>query len=276
MQLRPLAIVWASCALAPSAGAAQESVAQIPPVTGLTLVSTLQFSEGDRDDVVELKRVDSAGIHYVWRFVEIHRDGDTIVDVLERRVRANDLAGAPRVDWVFAAGDDLERPGHTAWSISSAVYVALRDQGSARFTTVGVDTTAGIVGAFGGRRAPRRVRHKGTLARVSPKPAPFPLLLDGRRVMVPALHLRGALADGARTDDLDLWVLADSAHPLLLKAVRTAHVFQVTQVNLPVEPAIRAGAASAGGVLERQLTTSCRVELPGVGLAFPDHVRQTA
>src|SRR5688500_18671650 len=129
---RSFAILCALYPLAPTAGLAQERLSQVLPVTGLTLVSTLQFPEGDRDDVVELTQVDSAGIHYVWRLVEVWRDGDTVIDVRERRVRAKDLAGAPRWDPIFAPGDDLERHGYTAFSISSVAYCTLMVQGSTR------------------------------------------------------------------------------------------------------------------------------------------------
>jgi outer membrane protein OmpA-like peptidoglycan-associated protein len=117
------------------------------------------------------------------------------------------------------------------------------------------------------------VQYKGTLTRVSPDPDPFPLLVDGRRVTVPALHLRGDFADGARSAAMELWVVADSAHPMLLKAVKGSNVFQMVRVNFPL-PA--SGAAATGGAgtlrmgafLERELDTACRVELPGVYFAF--------
>lgn len=254
---------------APRLAAAQASVAQIRPITGLTLVSTFRHPDGERDDVVELKHVDSTGIHYVWRLVEIWSNGDTVVDVRERRVRANDLLGAPRLDPVFATGDALERPGYTAFSISSAAYVALRDEGRMRFTLTRIDTTSGLIGALVGRGAARRSRYKGTLTLVSSRPAPFPLLVDGRRVSAPALHLRGDFTDGPRSVATELWVLADSVHPLLLKAATGADVFQVVRVDSPL-PA--AGAEHPGdrpaGALEQQLEAACRVELPGIYFAF--------
>ena len=265
--MRPTVLVLLACASAPTWVAAQERLTQIRPVTGLTLVSTFRHPEGERDDVVQLKRVDSAGIHYVWRLVEIWSDGDTVVDVRERRVRANDLLGAPRLDPVFATGDALERPGYTAFSISSAAYVALRDEGRMRFTMTWIDTTSGPLGALVGRGAARRSRYKGMLTRVSPEPAPFPLLVDGRRVSVPALHLRGDLADGPRRVTTELWVLADSANPLLLKAATGADVFQMVRVDAPMTAAAHPGDGP-GGALEQQLATVCRVELPGIYFAF--------
>ncbi len=259
-------VAWAS----PLAwSAAQESVPQIRPVTGLSLVSTFGSPKGDREDLIELKRVDSGGIHYVWRFVELLNNGDTITELRERRVRTNDLAGAPRLDPVFASGDALERPGFTAFSLSSAAYVALRDRGSLRFTTTMVDTAAGILGSLGGRAAARRARYKGTLTRVTPGSAPFPLLLDGRRVTVPALHLRGDFADGARRAVQELWVLADSSHPLLLKSVIGADVFQMVRVDHPRAPSDAGGSiGGTGGSLELGLAAECRVELPGIYFAF--------
>jgi outer membrane protein OmpA-like peptidoglycan-associated protein len=270
---RAIALAGVACLGASPPVPAQERIAQIRPVTGLTLVSTLQSPQGDREDLIELKRVDSAGIHYVWRLVEFWHDGDTVGDVRERRVRANDLAGAPRWDPIFAPGDALERPGFTAFSISSAVYVTIRHRGSARFTATMADTTAGALASLGMRGTRRRVQYKGTLTRVSPDPDPFPLLVDGRRVTVPALHLRGDFADGARSAAMELWVVADSAHPMLLKAVKGSNVFQMVRVNFPL-PA--SGAAATGGAgtlrmgafLERELDTACRVELPGVYFAF--------
>jgi outer membrane protein OmpA-like peptidoglycan-associated protein len=253
---RSVALAGAACAAASLPVAGQERIAQIRPVTGLTLI--------------ELKRVDSTGIDYVWRLIEFWRDGDTVGDVRERRVRANDLAAAPRWDPIFAPGDGLERPGYTAFSISSAVYVTLRDRGSARFTATMPDTSAGALASFGVRGAARRAQYKGTLTRVA-QPGPFPLLVDGRRVTVPALHLRGDFAAGTQSAAIELWVLADSAHPLLLKSVRGRTVFQMVRVDSPT-----AGAAAPSGVgtlrlgtqLERELDTQCRVELPGVYFAF--------
>jgi hypothetical protein len=92
-----------------------------------------------------------------------------------------------------------------------------------------------------------RARYKGSLTSVTRTPTPFPLLVDGRRVTVPALHLRGSFAKGLQRREYDFWVLADSAHPLLLKTVVDNHVFQLVRVNFPFD--WPAGAAAGTGVL---------------------------
>jgi outer membrane protein OmpA-like peptidoglycan-associated protein len=304
-----LAVLVAAMTAPPSD--AQETVCRIPLVPGLILLSTLQFPDGDRENVVELASVDSSGVRYSWRLLEIRKSGDTLAAAFVRHVRANDLAGAPRLDQIFKPSDPEQRPGYTAFSISSAVYQTLRDRGTAPYSVTDLESAGGVfdavTNAVAGGVVQERVRYKGTLTRVSEQPAPFPLLVDGRRVMVPTLHLRGSFAKGPKRQEYEFWVLGDSAHPLLLKSVVDGHVFQVTRVNFPsdwagggvamadaagsegnptgtgtgaIPPAdgagsgggtggIGAGSGTAGaGMLERQLGTVCRIELPGVYFAF--------
>jgi outer membrane protein OmpA-like peptidoglycan-associated protein len=103
--------------------------------------------------------------------------------------------------------------------------------------------------------------------------------VDGRRVSVPALQLKGTFAKGLQRLEYEFWVLADSAHPLLLKTVVRDHLYQLVRVNFPVDgPEGPAGTLAAGdgdggagggvAALERELDTACRIELPGVYFAF--------
>jgi len=262
--LSPLALMISIPALGVSPGATQETVSRIPLVPGLTVLSTLHSAEGDRENVVELLSVDAGGVGYAWHMLEVRRAGDTIMETFQRHVSGNDLAGAPRLDPVFATGED-RRPGYTAVSISSAVYGQLRTQGTAPYSITALESAGGIFGAVatanGSGGAQQRMRYKGTLTRVSPDPEPFPLLVNGRRVRVPALRLKGDFTAGLRRQQYELWVLADSAHPLVLKSVGRGE-FQVVRIDFPVD------AAGSGAALERELETACRIELPGVYFAF--------
>jgi outer membrane protein OmpA-like peptidoglycan-associated protein len=147
------------------------------------------------------------------------------------------------------------------------------------------------------------VRWRGTLATATPGTVPFPVLLNGRRVQLRTLHLRGDFTARQGRWQPQLWVLADSTYPLLLKWVgafrETGNVLQTTRIDLPLEPllvdgvaageglllvgreglgpargarvaAAAAGEAGAAGAaaLERELAAACRVELPGIYFAF--------
>ncbi|MFL5492745.1 MAG: OmpA family protein [Gemmatimonadales bacterium] len=82
------------------------------------------------------------------------------------------------------------------------------------------------------------------------------------------MHLKGSFADGLRRAEWDLWVLADSAHPLLLKSVFGEDVFQMVRADLPGRLAAQDGGLLDPRPLKTALDESCRLELPGVYFAF--------
>jgi OmpA-OmpF porin, OOP family len=249
--------------------AGQDPVVRIPLVSGLALGSTLHSAAGEREDLLEILSADTGGVHYAWHERTITREGDTTTGFRKRFVRANDLAGAPRFDDLFGR-EEVKRPGFTAVSVSSAVYRQLRDAGTSPYSMSMTPPTAGeaSAAAVAALLTPARVRYKGTLTRVSPASEPFPLIVNGRRVTVPALRLRGSFTDGLRNAEWDAWVLADSTHPLLLKSVLGDAVFQMVRADLPADRSGPGGVLLEGKVLEEELDASCRLELPGVYFAF--------
>jgi outer membrane protein OmpA-like peptidoglycan-associated protein len=125
------------------------------------------------------------------------------------------------------------------------------------------------------------VRWRGTLSLASPTPAPFSLLVNGRRTEVSALHLRGNFTAKGRRFEPEVWVLADSTYPLLLKWVghsaQPTNVLQTVRVDFPVgEAGGTVPGAKGGGELELALKAECRVELPGIYFAFNSAVLDPA
>jgi outer membrane protein OmpA-like peptidoglycan-associated protein len=244
--------------------------ARIPLVTGLVLGSVLHSPLGEREDVIEIRSADATGAHYDWHERTIQANGDTVEGARKRFVSAADLAGAARFDDVFGPKEQ-ERPGFTALTLSSAVYRELAGDGSAPFSLMvapqDARRTAVTSTALDALFTAGRVRYKGTLTKVSPAPEPFPLLVDGMRTELPALHVKGAFASGLKRTDWDLWVLADSAHPLLLKSVLEGDVFQVVRADLP-DHSVKKGSTIESRMIEAELVKRCRIEIPGVYFAF--------
>ncbi len=242
----------------------------VPLVTGLVLGSVLHSPIGEREDVIEIKSADAEGVHYLWHERTIQANGDTTDGFRKRFVSAADLAGAPRFDDIFGPKEQV-RPGFTALTLSSAVYRQLADTGSSAFSMMVVPrearqtvlTSTAIDALFTAGRA----RYKGTLTKVSPGPETFPLLVDGVRADLPALHVKGAFASGMKRMEWDLWVLADSAHPLLLKSELEGDVFQMVRADLPQTSAAR-GRSIEAKEIEREMVKRCRIEIPGVYFAF--------
>ncbi len=114
-----------------------------------------------------------------------------------------------------------------------------------------------------------------------PTPAPFSLLVNGRRTEVSALHLRGNFTAKGRRFEPQIWILADSTYPLLLKWIghssQPTNVLQTVRVDFPLAEAGGSGPAGhGGGELEATLKEECRVELPGIYFAFNSAVLDPA
>jgi outer membrane protein OmpA-like peptidoglycan-associated protein len=206
--------------------------------------------------------VDGKGVTFVFRYRERSSAGDSTADSASRFVSATDMASAPRLNTVFVAKQLEETPGYTAFTISRAVYNRVRAEHEVRYTTMGVDSSA-IVPGVGGQIA-ARVPYRGTLSLANDKTETVPVLLNGRRVALPAIHLRGRFAYQERHSDFDLWVLADSANPLILKTTKSARTYQTVRIDYTDAEAGKMALHEMEGDLKRL----CRMELPGVYFAF--------
>lgn len=263
-----LAAVIATVATGASAWA--QSSPSIPLVSGLTIVSALRFPEGDRENIVVVTEASRAGARYTWSFDQ--HDGGSASSgphrgEFRRFVRASDLAGAPRLDQVFLSNGQEESPGFTAFSISRAIYRRLQTTKQVPYTVTSVEGGGplGGIGQFGNLLS-SRITMRGSLALASPRPEPMPMLLNGQRVSVPTLKLTGTFSYHGKSGETDLWVVADSTHPLIVRVVNGKDVLQTIRIDLP----------AADAPLERALATACRAELPGIYFAFNSAVLDPA
>jgi outer membrane protein OmpA-like peptidoglycan-associated protein len=281
---------------------AQAPVGRIPMGTGATIVQTLSTTNADRESVHRVRLASDSGLHYEWRLEEVHDTGDTLRQEFRYLEAWADLADAKRVRFFHDAKAPEAHPGYTMHALSRATYRRLREGKPDSVQIMYVDEVPGSaqlrsLGFGGARMTP--VRWRGTIAPAAPDPVLFPVLLNGRRVQLRALHLRGDLTARQGRWQPQLWVLADSTYPLILKWIgafrETDNVLQTTRIDLPLllltadgaaggdgvllvgreglgpsrEAVIGAGADAAGAAaLEGELAASCRVELPGIYFAF--------
>src|SRR6185437_5620073 len=97
------------------------------------------------------------------------------------------LRNATRLHTVFRPDDQADYPGYTAFSLSTAAYESLRASGTTPFTVTALPGSAAGFALPGDRKC------KGALTLATPRPGNFALIVNGRRVSVPALHLRAEL-----------------------------------------------------------------------------------
>jgi outer membrane protein OmpA-like peptidoglycan-associated protein len=246
-----------------SALGAQATSPRIPLVRGLAFVQTLHMPEGDRESLVTVDDTSATGVRYTWRFLEVHVAGDSVRDTVHIEVTTSDLAAAPRWLEVRQPGEPPLHPGYTSFSFSTATYRQLASEGTVRYQIRSIpwgNALTAKLGELGIGSGQQIVTWRGTLARVA-LADPFPILLNGHRTQVPALHARGQFtSSGSLTPwNLEFWVLADSVHPLLLKVSASDRVLQTVRVDLPDRQRAE---------LEHDLGAECRVELPGIYFAF--------
>ena len=266
----PITCALAAAALVPSAATAQSTRLPLPPppAAGVSIVQTLSTPEGDRESVHSVVEADDRRLRWKWALVEVSASGDTAREEYRYAELRDDIDVAIRFRAFHERDEPEEQPGYTMHAISRAVYRRLRAAGSDTFQVMTVDSPTGGLASFAPARRATPVRWRGTLSLVTPSPVPFPLLVNGRRVDVPALQVRGRFTLRTKTWEPQLWVLADSTYPLVLKWIgahsQETNVLQTIRVDGSMPD------------VERELTSSCRAELPGIYFAFNSAVLDAA
>lgn len=262
------------------AALAQGHPLTLPLPAGSVVVQTLSFPGGDRESFLSLQEVSDRGSRYGWQFREVQQTGDTIRRQYEFFEGMPDVVASVRLLLFHTSDGSQDHPGYTMMAISRATYRRLLATRSDTFQVMTVEAPGGAAPAAPGWLGPSRAvpaRYRGTVSLVAPEPTPFPLLVGGQRVEVPALHLRATLTARSRRWTPDFWVLADTTYPLVLKWIGASdapdNVLQTVRVDLPPSRAADRRARGAGdmlpgGGLEGALGSSCRVELPGIYFAF--------
>lgn len=270
LHFSPVAYALAAAAAVASDAPAQKTPLPLPPSKGVSIVQTLSTPEGDRESVHSVVEADARRLRWSWALVEVSATGDTVREEFRYAELREDIDSAIRLRAFHEKEEPEEHPGYTMHAISRAVFRRLRAAGSDTFQVMAVESPTGGLASFAVARRATPVRWRGTLSLVTPSPAPFPLLVNGRRVDVPALHVRGRFTLRMKTWETELWVLADSTYPLLLKWIgahsQETNVLQTIRVD---------GSVSVSDV-ERVLASSCRAELPGIYFAFNSAVLDAA
>ena len=117
----------------PSAGSVR-----IAPVRGLAVVHAEHTPNGDREAVTTVEDASPSGL----RYLDVFTTGDTVRGEHTRFVRAADLDTAPRLHLYYEEGGAAERPGYTAWSLSTAAYRQLRSTGTLPYAIMSLERLA--------------------------------------------------------------------------------------------------------------------------------------
>jgi len=214
--------------------------------------------------------------------------------VLHRRVRREDIAQATRLNLFYSSQDPAMFAGQTFLETSTKA-LGLLSSGADVPYVLGVIDGEDPMGGIGGLirqvstqsgdgkpgAAPlaglaslfsataSHTYYRGNLRRVEPVPAMLPVLLNGKRVSLPALHAQGTVVNGDKSMQVQFWWLDSRSWPLTLKWQLTlnghAASQQITKIDLP-PPAGNGPGGGRGGsnAMADELRKSCRLELSGI------------
>jgi outer membrane protein OmpA-like peptidoglycan-associated protein len=234
----------ATCGLA----AASEVPVRVPFVKGLTTVRIATSSVGDYETLRTVTGVSGEGYSILTSGEAPADSGEGLIPVsVERKVRATDQLHSRNVRIAWHSSDREGMTGNTP-GISCDVFGDLHSRGKAEITYLDVSALAGI--------AVTRRKLKGTISVVDRKP--FTVMVNRKRLALPALHVAGVLSDEEDSEPFDFHVLDDPDNPMMLRAKFTETEAHVVSVEFP----------AAADSLERSLATQEVVELSGIWFSF--------
>ncbi len=259
-----------------AAAAAADAPVRVPLQPGVAIVTALSDREGDYESIKTIEAVTPDAVKLVYS-ADVPAPAGSVGGPRKvntrRTVRREDLKNAHEYMQVFSPSSPETIAGTTAIGASAAVLSELKTKGQASFTfqTPGRQPSnakilATLIGSGGKQPASLEEMSKqldaskatGTLVRVEPSAVPFPVLVNGRRTMVPAIHARGTF------DEIhaDFYFLDDPDNPIALKWTTGSPTgaLQVVQITIP--------ETQQAPEIEQSLKESGRAEVHGIYFDF--------
>jgi hypothetical protein len=251
----PAALFAGVALLAPSSVASQARPSPspapiVPLVVGLVSVDAVhQPGEGDYETILEVHAVSGQSFGFT-----VSGTVDDRHMTIKRTVSAEDLAHAHGWNPRYNEDDPEEFPGTTGGALSTAVLDDLKTKGR---TTVMMSNASNPLSALlGGLLGGDEEKSEGTLTRVEPQPVPVSMLVNDRRVDLPAVHGRGKLGG----DAFEMYILDNPTLPLILRwSLGDSHK-RTIRLSFPVP--------AAPSHIEESLIATGRAEIYGIYFDF--------
>ena len=233
---------------------------RIPLCPGLRIVTAIAQPVGDYESVKTVNAADADGIT-LQVSGEIPRNGAVERVRVLRRVRWQDLGDATFYHRLFYNRASLSIPGTTALGTSRAVLRSLRATGRAE---LGLVDDAYATSTADSTVHPNiyDYRTTATIQRVGTGPVMMPVLVNGARVELPAIHVRGDYID----EKAELFFLDDDDNPIALR-FRIGHdALDVVQIRF--DCAAGGPAPAAHNRIEQALLATGRADVYSIFFAF--------
>jgi len=209
--------------------------------------------QGDYEMVVAITGVDARGIAHVASFDGFDAAGAQRRGTVQRQVSGADLAASRLQVLGFHLDDPPGVPGATALGPSLAVTRDLVETGTTAYSFRNYASGAAV---------------SGTLRRAAASSVRFPVLLNGRRVELQAIHAVGDMTLAGVTRPFETIILDHPRYPLSLRIA-----YGPRGGAFPFEPdfareIVRIDFPAEDSYIAQALEAECRVEVRGVYFDF--------
>ncbi|MEP7244661.1 MAG: OmpA family protein [Gammaproteobacteria bacterium] len=263
-QVRAICVVGVSIATPLAHAAASPDIPIVPGVTFVMAVSNAasppqkgtldHLAQGDYETVVTITAVSDEGISQNAFIDGVDESGVHQQSTIPRKVLKTDLANSHLQIFGFYSTDPLVVTGSTALGPSLAIVQELLEKGRSAYSFRNFSTLPTI---------------SGTLVRSEAANVKFPVLLNGQRVELNAIHATGQMALGSATRPFEQFILAQLQYPISLRIAygprggafpfKADFAREVVRIDFPVQQA---------SALAEVLAKNCRVEIPGIYFDF--------
>jgi outer membrane protein OmpA-like peptidoglycan-associated protein len=238
------------CHVLPSTPSNQEQLASfqsatIPLVAGLTLVEAWESRTGDRESITRIASVGPDGVHIVNSGIS---QNDRPMTAARTICQDDLLHGGTYITEMGGPNSEILH-GATNFSLSRSLFRDVKAGKSPFFEYAdGIRMTG--PGSYRSHSLP------GSLKRVEHDAVPLPVIVNGTRVMLPAIHATGDIADATA----DVYVMDDERNPVTLRFHIADLKFgvDIVEISYPVEQPR----------LEQALAETGRVEVYGIYFDF--------
>jgi OmpA family len=263
-----------------------EDVPRIPLRTGLFIVTAVHDSEGDYESIKTVESEDPKGVHIHYssessltndlldppdeytQYRPHPSDPEKVICTtnVRRTVLRADLKTSDHYLRIFAPPPGVSEtvPGTTAVGTSTRVLNALKAGGPVKFTTyLTAFPSFPITSADSGGEGPLDPRFSGELRRVEKGTVGIPVLVNGKLVNLPAIHVKGELL----ATPAEFWFLDDADNPLTLKFNFDNDRLDVIRINFPGDSPLTTGPDNGSGI-EQSLSATGHADVYGIYFGF--------
>jgi outer membrane protein OmpA-like peptidoglycan-associated protein len=233
---------------------ADEATPHIPLVPGLVVTTASHFDGKDFEVFRTITAVDAEDVSFSLRRTMPRDASDSELETLEFKwkIRRVDLETANRMFGYIHTEDPERFPGSTGTQASSSLLAQIKSGAQTPFI---FGMASGPFGSFGARKY-----YRGNLVRVENEPVTVSVLLNGGRVALPAIHVRGTLKVGDDSGDGEFWFLDQPDNAISLRWTFKETVVQVVRIDTAQSPA----TASVDPIATALASPACRAELHGI------------